>query len=335
MPLARNRSRRSSIDIWPGFVDALAQLLMVIIFILLVFTAGQFLLSDALSGRDKALKELQQQLSELSDLLSLERVANADLRASAASLSVQLQAALAERDALNAQVAGLGGRTAEAEKALTAEQETSRAARAQVEQLSASIAALREQLAKISAALDLSETKGKEQQAQIAELGRRLNLALASKVQELARYRSEFFGRLREIIGDRSDIRIVGDRFVFQSEVLFTQGSAELADTAKQQLDPVITALKAISEKIPADINWVLRIDGHTDRRPISTAQFPSNWELSAARAISVVRYAISQGIPPNRLVAAGFADNQPLDAAAGEEAYRRNRRIELKLTER
>jgi chemotaxis protein MotB len=154
-------------------------------------------------------------------------------------------------------------------------------------------------------------------------------------VQELARYRSEFFGRLREIIGDRSDIRIVGDRFVFQSEVLFTQGSAELADTAKQQLDPVITALKAISEKIPADINWVLRIDGHTDRRPISTAQFPSNWELSAARAISVVRYAISQGIPPNRLVAAGFADNQPLDAAAGEEAYRRNRRIELKLTER
>jgi chemotaxis protein MotB len=181
----------------------------------------------------------------------------------------------------------------------------------------------------------VSELKGKDQQAQIAELGRRLNLALASKVQELARFRSEFFGRLREIIGDRADIRIVGDRFVFQSEVLFAPGNAELGDPAKQRLDPVISALKAISEKIPSDINWVLRIDGHTDRRPISTAQFPSNWELSAARAISVVRYAVSQGIPPNRLAAAGFADNQPLDPGAGEEAYRRNRRIELKLTER
>lgn len=332
MALASRRSRRPSIDIWPGFVDALAQLLMVIIFILLVFTAGQFLLSDALSGRDKALQELQQKLSELTDLLALERVANEDLRASAASLSTQLQAALAERDALTTQ---LGGRAAEAEKALAAEQEISRAARAQVEQLTASIAALREQLAKIAAALDVSELKAKDQQAQIAELGRRLNMALASKVQELARFRSEFFGRLREIIGDRADIRIVGDRFVFQSEVLFAPGNAELADAAKQQLDPVIAALKAISEKIPSDINWVLRVDGHTDRRPISNLQFPSNWELSAARAISVVRYAVSQGIPPNRLAAAGFADNQPLDPGAGEEAYRRNRRIELKLTER
>jgi chemotaxis protein MotB len=332
MALASRRSRRPSIDIWPGFVDALAQLLMVIIFILLVFTAGQFLLSDALSGRDKALQELQQKLSELTDLLALERVANEDLRTSAASLSTQLQAALAERDALTTQ---LGGRAAEAEKALAAEQEISRAARAQVEQLTASIAALREQLAKIAAALDVSELKAKDQQAQIAELGRRLNMALASKVQELARFRSEFFGRLREIIGDRADIRIVGDRFVFQSEVLFAPGNAELADAAKQQLDPVIAALKAISEKIPSDINWVLRVDGHTDRRPISNLQFPSNWELSAARAISVVRYAVSQGIPPNRLAAAGFADNQPLDPGAGEEAYRRNRRIELKLTER
>jgi chemotaxis protein MotB len=308
---------------------------MVIIFILLVFTAGQFLLSDALSGRDKALQELQQKLSELTDLLALERNANADLQANTASLSNQLKAALAERDALATQLGGLGGRAEEAEKALDAEQEKSRAARAQVEQLTASIAALREQLAKIAAALDVSELKAKDQQAQIAELGRRLNLALASKVQELARFRSEFFGRLREIIGDRADIRIVGDRFVFQSEVLFAPGNAELADAAKQQLDPVIAALKAISEKIPTDINWVLRVDGHTDRRPISNAQFPSNWELSAARAISVVRYAVSQGIPPNRLAAAGFADNQPLDTGAGEEAYRRNRRIELKLTER
>jgi chemotaxis protein MotB len=335
MPLASRRSRRPSIDIWPGFVDALAQLLMVIIFILLVFTAGQFFLADALTGRDKALKELQQQVSELSDLLALERTANEDLRASAASLAARLKAAQGERDTLAAQFGARAEAVAKAEQALAAEQQTSAAARAQVEQLSASIAALREQLAQIAAALDLSEAKAKDQQTQIAELGRRLNLALATKVQELARYRSEFFGRLREIIGNRADIRIVGDRFVFQSEVLFAQGSADLADTAKQQLDPVIAALQEIAGKIPQDINWILRVDGHTDRRPISTAQFPSNWELSAARAISVVRYAIAQGIPPNRLAAAGFADRQPLDPADGEEAFRRNRRIEMKLTER
>jgi chemotaxis protein MotB len=363
MPLARRQSRRSSIDIWPGFVDALAQLLMVIIFILLVFTAGQFLLSDALSGRDKALKELQQQVSQLSELLALERSTTADLRASTASLGAQLATATGERDALKAQIADLSAKATQetaladqasaqmreataqlgalrdraerAEKALSAEQQVSAAARAQVEQLTASIAALREQLAKIAAALDVSESKVKDQQATIADLGRRLNLALASKVQELARFRSEFFGRLREIIGDRPDIRIVGDRFVFQSEVLFTPGNADLADAAKHQLDPVIAALKDISEKIPKDINWVLRVDGHTDRRPISNAQFASNWELSSARAISVVRYAISQGIPGNRLVAAGFADNQPLEPGDGEDAFRRNRRIELKLTER
>ncbi len=363
MALASRRSRRSSIDIWPGFVDALAQLLMVIIFILLVFTAGQFFLADTLSGRDKALAQLQQQVSELSNLLSLERSASEQLRANAASLSTQLKATLAERDSLSSQVAALAAQAKEAqvqadqasgqlndansqlgalreraeraEKALAGEQETSAAARAQVEQLAASVAALREQLAQIAAALDVSEAKVKDQQTQIADLGRRLNLALATKVQELSRFRSEFFGRLREIIGDRKDIRIVGDRFIFQSEVLFPQGSAELSDAAKPQLDPVIAALKEIADKIPSDINWVLRVDGHTDRRPISNAQFPSNWELSTARAISVVRYMMAQGIPPNRLAAAGFADNQTIDSADTEEAYRRNRRIELKLTER
>ena len=429
MPLASRRSRRSNIDIWPGFVDALAQLLMVIIFILLVFTAGQFFLSDALSGRDKALRELEQQISELSDLLALER-------ASAATLSSQLQASLAERDALTTQVATLAARAAEeaaradqlsgqlrdanalvgadkqrielqlreleslrrdiaalktvraeleskvaglaaaqrdAERAagalrdrskelearLAASQERTvlaqkeiddrdirlralgeraeqaNRARTQVEQLSASVAALREQLARIAAALELSESKVRDQQTQIADLGKRLNLALATKVQELARYRSEFFGRLREIIGDRADVRVVGDRFVFQSEVLFAAGNADLGEPARQQLDPVIAALQEISRKIPKDLSWVLRVDGHTDRRPISNAQFASNWELSTARAISVVRYAMSQGVPPNRLAAAGFADNQPLDSGDSEDAYRRNRRIELKLTER
>jgi len=424
MAIAPRSSRRSSIDIWPGFVDALAQLLMVIIFILLVFTAGQFYLSEALSGRDQALLRLQQQVNELGDLLALERRATEDLRVGAADLSAQLASSLAERDRVTGQLrdtdailsadkekielqlreieslrrdldalksvradlegkvaalaqqqaqqdlAALRDRTKElearlaaerertslaqkeidardirlrevasradrAEQGLTAEKQISRNALARVDQLNAQLAALREQLSHIAAALDVSEAKVKEQQGQIVELGKRLNLALVNKVEELARYRSEFFGRLRQILGDRSDIRVVGDRFVFQSEVLFAPGSADLTDEAKKELAPVIGALKDISAKIPQEINWILRIDGHTDRRPISNPQFPSNWELSTARALSVVRFAIDEGIPATRLAAAGFADKQPIDPRAADDAYRRNRRIELKLTER
>ena len=341
----RSRRARSSIDIWPGFVDALAQLLMVIIFMLLVFTAGQFFLSDALSGRDKALQELQQQVSELSGLLALERSAAENLRAEAAAVSTRLQATLAERDAAQAQLAELAAKSQE--QAAQAAQLSGQLARQRP-----SSGALRDarragregavrraaekrrrprpgraaergrsprcasSWRKIAAALDVSEAKVKEQQTQIADLGKRLNLALASKVQELARYRSEFFGRLREIIGDRPDIRIVGDRFVFQSEVLFAPGSAELGDGAKQQLDPVIAALKEISDKIPKELNWVLRVDGHTDRRPISNAQFRRTGSCRRRARSRSCSTSIAQGVPANRLAAAGFADNQPLDTA-------------------
>ncbi len=335
MPVARRNPRRSSIDIWPGFVDALSQLLMVIIFIVLVFTAGQFYLSAALSGRDEALHKLQQQIDQLADLLSLEKRSNADLGQSAAQLTAQLKTARAERDQLTAKVAELTGKADRAAGALDTEKQLSADALAQVERLNAQIAALRQQLSAIAAALDISESKVKTQQLQIADLGAKLNIALASKVEELARYRSEFFGRLREILGNRQDIRIVGDRFVFQSEVLFAPGNADLSDAAKKELDPVIAALKQIAAEIPPDINWILLVNGHTDHRPIGTPQFPSNWELSTARALSVVRYAISQGIPADRLAAAGFADTQPIDPNDTPDAYSRNRRIELKLTER
>ena len=349
MPLQSRNSRRSSIDIWPGFVDALSQLLMVIIFILLVFTAGQFYLSDALSGRDQALKKLQRQVNGLADLLALERRSNTELRHSAAATAARLKATLAERDRLKAQVADLSARqqaattqiaaaTARAEtaeQALAGEKEISSSALAQVAALNQQIAALRDQLSQIAAALDISNAKVKQQQAQIVDLGKRLNLALANKVQELARYRSEFFGRLRKILGNRPDIRIVGDRFVFQSEVLFAPGSAELTDPAKKELDQVFTALKEIAAEIPPGLKWILQVDGFTDSRPIHTAQFPSNWELSAARAISVVRFAIAEGIPPQRVSAEGFGDKQPIAPGNTPQAYRLNRRIELKLTER
>ncbi len=356
MAIAPRHSRRPSIDIWPGFVDALSQLLMVIIFILLVFTAGQFYLSAALSGRDQALHKLQHQVDELADLLALEKRTNNELRLGAGQLSAQLKSAQSERDQLTARIAGLtakvqqagaradqlAGQLAAANAAanadqgkIAAEKQLSSNALAEVDALNAQIAALREQLTRIAAALDISEAKVTAQQAKITDLGQRLNVALVNKVEELARYRSEFFGRLREILGNRPGIRIVGDRFVFQSEVLFAPGSAELSDDAKKALDPVIAALKQIEPEIPADINWILRVDGHTDHRPIATAQFPSNWELSTARALSVVRYAIAQGIPADRVAATGFADTQPVDPGDTPDAYRRNRRIELRLTER
>jgi chemotaxis protein MotB len=335
MALGRARTRRSSIDIWPGFVDALAQLLMVIIFILLVFTVGQFYLSDALSGRDQALKELQQKISALADELALEKQSSETLRGNAAALAAQLKAA---QDELNAKLSAAGQLSDQAkdlQNRLAAEQQTSQAARAQVELLTAEIAALKDQLAKVAAALDVSNKTVQDQQGQLVELGKKLNLALATKVEELAKYRSEFFGKLKEILGDRPDIRVVGDRFVFQAEVLFAPGKADLTPGAKQQLAPVFAALKQIAAQIPPDLNWVLRVDGHTDHRPIHSDQFDSNWELSTERAISVVRYAIEQGIPANRLAATGFADNQPIDTGNGEDAYQHNRRIELKLTER
>ncbi len=377
MALIARRQRRPSIDIWPGFVDALSQLLMVIIFILLIFTAAQFYLSEALSGREQVLKQLQQQVNQLADLLSLERHANADLRGTLGAQKSQIAEQLRKLQRLQADVAGLQGeradltakagalaaaqqqseqrskdleaqlaaaaqqnselgiRAAQAEQAVAAEKEISKGALAQVDALNAQVAALREQLSRISAALDLANAKVNEQQGQIVDLGRRLNLALVSKVEELSRYRSEFFGRLRQILGNQPGIRIVGDRFVFQSEVLFTPGSAELSEAAKAQLDQVIAALKEIAAKIPPDIDWILRVDGHTDHRPISNAQFASNWELSTARAISVVRYAIDKGLPADRLAAAGFADTRPIDPGNTPEAYRRNRRIELRLTEK
>jgi chemotaxis protein MotB len=341
MAIPSRRQRRSSIDIWPGFVDALSQLVMVIVFVLLVFTAGQFYLSDALSGRDQALQRLSQQVNELSDLLALERKANADLRLNVAQLTSQLTAVNAERDKLTNRVAELsdkadqaGGKAADAQQQIAERDAKLAQAQSTIDQLNQNILALRQQLAQIAAALDASEAKNKDQQVQIADLGKRLNAALATKVEELAKFRSEFFGTLRQVLGDRPDIRIVGDRFVFQSEVLFPIASADLTDDAKQRLQLVANALKEISAKIPSNIDWVLQVDGFTDKRPINTPQFPSNWELSTARAISVVRFFIDQGIPPGRLSAAGFGEFQPLDPGNTEAAFSRNRRIELKLTE-
>ncbi len=337
MALAR-RSRERGIDYWPGFVDALSTLILGIVFLLSVFVIVQFFLSQEVTGKDTALQRLNAQLAQLTELLSLEKVGKANLEDTLASLRANLALAETERDRLKSTNEGLasgGSRTNELTAQLDSQKNLTSRAMAQVELLNQQIAALRRQLAALESALEVSENKDKDAQARIADLGQRLNLALAQRVQELSRFRSEFFGRLRAILGDRPDIRVVGDRFVFQSEVFFDPGQAVLQPGGRAELDKLAAALVELDRQIPKDIAWVLRVDGHTDVRPIASAQFPSNWELSSARAISVVQYLMSRGISPQRLVAAGFGEFQPLDTATTDDAYRRNRRIELKLTER
>jgi chemotaxis protein MotB len=436
---AMSRGRRREFNAWPGYVDVLSTLLMVVIFVLMVFVIAQVFLSRALTGSQDALAELQTQLAALSNTLAMRVDEKEKLSAQLTELSSTLAAVTARRDDLSQQLtvvigerdalkkerdayaaelgaaelddrakADLAAKAKEIEEAyktveadrekitallrdiavleslrdemarkllaqedalkeadatrkatedelkkaelslslseeekkktssdLIEEKKISESARLQMAMLNQQLLELRNQIATLNAALDASEQKAKDQEVQIADLGSRLNAALANKVAELASYRSEFFGRLKEVLGERPDIQVVGDRFVFQSEVLFDVASADIAEAGKAQLAGFAKTLLEISAKIPNDIDWILRVDGHTDARPIATYQFASNWELSSARAIAVVKYLASQGVPPNRLVAAGFAENRPLDTSGSEEAYRRNRRIELKLDQR
>ena len=342
MALARTRRSESGMNYWPGFVDALSTLILSIIFILTVFVVVQFYLQQEVAGKDTALTRLNAQIAQLTELLSMEKSGKANLEDQLAQLRASLAGAESDRDKYQGLAAGAGagaaaaqGKVNELAGQLDGEKKISSHALAQVEILNQQIAAIRRQLAAIEAALDASEKKDKESQNKIANLGQRLNLALAQKVQELTKYRSDFFGKLRQILGERPDMRIVGDRFVLQSEVFFDTGKADLKPEGDEELDKVAGALIELEKQIPPDIAWVLRVDGHTDVRPVTGGVFKSNWNLSAARAIAVVQYLIAKGVAPQRLVAAGFGEFQPIDTDTTEEAYRRNRRIEFKLTER
>ena len=436
----RSYRRSSSSNIWPGFVDAISTLLIIVIFLLMVFTIAQFFLSEILTGRNDALDRLNRQIAELGEVLALEKKSNEDLRQEISQLSTELQGSISARDQLQHSLAAMTGerdrlaeslsvksrelaidrekirvqlatlqslkndiealkkvrkeletkvgslaasleksrtdltaardrskqlearlataeeRTALAQKeiekrdvrlnkmqdaavksakSLQDEKELSKKAQSRVALLNQQIAALRQQLARISSALEASEAKARSQNVQIINLGKRLNEALANKVQELARFRSEFFGKLRQALGNTKGVRVEGDRFVFQSEVLFPSSSADLFGAGEQQINQLAGTLKDIASRIPKDVDWILRVDGHTDSRPIRTARFPSNWELSSARAIAVVKKLIAQGIPPHRLAATGFGEFRPLEAGPGAAALSRNRRIEFKLTGR
>ncbi len=341
MALSRGR-RYEAVNYWPGFVDALSTMLLVIIFLLSVFMLAQFFLSREVSGKDEALARLNQQIEELTNLLALERTQKSSDETKISALTATLDSAEREQKRLKdaaaegAAAADAGARAAAATSALDEQKEISARALAQVDVLNQQIAALRKQLAAIEDALSASEAANKESQSKIADLGARLNVALAQKVQELNRYRSDFFGRLRQILGSRPDIRVVGDRFVFESSVLFDVGKADISGAGKQSLDTLASAVLDLEREIPPDIPWILRVDGHTDNRPLTGAgQYKSNWELSAARAVAVVQYLISKGVEPDRLAAAGFGEFQPIDQGTDEDSLARNRRIELKLTER
>src|SRR6202000_1532774 len=331
MSLARARRSESGFNYWPGFVDALSTLVLSIVFLLLVFLVVQFFLSQEVTGKDKALEQLNAKIAQLNDLLSLEKLGKISLDDQVSQLKAGLASAESERDRVKGLYDGLAGandaagRATELNKALDSEKRVPARALPQIEVLNQQISALRRQFAALEEALDASEKRDKESQGRIADLGQRLNVALAQRVQELSRFRSEFFGRLRAILRNRPDIRIVGDRFVFQSEVFFDTGQAQLLPEGRAELDKVASALLDLDKQIPSEIAWVLRVDGHTDSRPINSPIFKSNWELSSARAIAVVQYLISRGVAPQRLVAAGFAEFQPLDTAQNDEAYTRN----------
>src|SRR5512139_3977382 len=295
MALARARRSESGMNYWPGFVAALSTLILGIIFLLTVFVVVQFYLQQEVAGKDTALGRLNAQIAQLTELLSMEKSGKTNLEDQLAQLRATLATAESERDRLKgaAESAGAGaaaaqGKVSELTSQVEGEKRISARALAQVEVLNQQIAALRRQLAALEQTLDAAEKKDKDSQSRITELGQRLNLALAERVNELKRYRSDFFGKLREILGNRADVRVAGDRFVLQSEVFFDTAKSDLKPEGRAELDKVADALLALEKQIPTDIAWVLRVDGHTDVRPIISA-FNSNWDLSAARAISVV----------------------------------------------
>lgn len=342
--MARGRSRRSGEygEFWPGYVDVLSTLLLVVTFLMSLFMIAQYFATEEASGKDNALKRLTAQISELTSLLSLEKTKSEESQDELSALQASL-AALTEKNAelsgvglnADAQVKSAEGRITSLSTELDQQKQVSNEALSKVDFLNQQMLELRRQIAALNEALDAKEKKVVESDKTITDLGQRLNTALAQQVQELKRYRSDFFGRLRELLKDRKDIRVVGDRFVFESEVLFPSGSATLTPEGLGAMDQLATAIVDLEGQIPKEIDWALQIDGHTDVRPIASTQFPSNWELSTARASSVVKYMISRGVPGNRLVAAGYGEYQPIELGSDDAALQKNRRIELKLTNR
>jgi len=347
--IGSRRRSRSTTNVWPGYVDALSALLMLVIFMLLVYVVSQLFLSQTLSDRNSELARLNLRLSELSQLLGLEQDTTAALEQQMLIVQNSFSDSLAEnedlqqrleasRDQLMRQTADAEARAenlADMNQKLENKDELSNSQQTMIMRLSNQIASLQNQLRQITAALRLQKEMTVDKEDELESVSRRLNTLLAERINQLEQYQSEFFARLRNILAANENIRIVGDRFLLPSELLFASGSALLGAEGKRELDKLAGVLLDVVETIPADLEWILRIDGHTDRIPINTPQFPSNWELSTARAVAVVRYLADQSVPQNRMVAAGFGEFFPVADGTTPEALQENRRIEIKLTDR
>lgn len=347
--IGSRRRSRSSTNVWPGYVDALSALLMLVIFVLMVYVVSQLYLSQTLSDRNSQLVRLNARLSELSELLGLEKDKTAAMEDQMASLQNDYSNSLNRNDALVSQLENTreqlmqqtanadaqAERLASMEQSLADKDEMSASQQAMILRLSNQIASLQGQLREIAAALKLQKNLTAEKESQLKQVSQRLNTLLAERVNQLEQYQSEFFSRLRDILASNDNIRVVGDRFLLPSELLFASGSAELGAEGKRELDKLAGVLLDVVNKIPDDVDWILRVDGHTDIIPINTPKFPSNWELSTARAVAVVRYLAAQGVPEKRMVAAGFGEFFPVAEGTSPEALQKNRRIELKLTDR
>lgn len=349
------RHRHSKIDLWAGFVDVLATVLMVIIFVLMAFVISQAFLTDTINLKDTALQSLNRKIQTLNTSLEEEKKQHSLSR----QQIDQFKTLISD---LEKHIFGMRNDLTYASK-LTGKN----ALKEDTTDILTQLQILKDQLILLNQALESEQQKNQEQSTHITNLSEQLEKTLSEKIVEITElkkeleqyaeknnelegvivekdkklngaiglYRSQFFANLKKAIGNRQDIRIVDDRFVFQSEVLFDKGSADLELEGKRRLDQLANALKDIADKIPTNVNWILRVDGHTDNLPIKTDKFPSNWELSSARAISVVKYLIAKGIPSHHLVAAGFGEFQPLDKGKAEALLSKNRRIEFKLDQR
>jgi len=373
-----NKIRKRQVDYtWPGFVDALSSLLMVIIFVLMIFVLSQFFLSQKMSGQDQALVELRNNLLELGELLSLERETTTELTSQLSILETKiveakknlkkekelvtqfkdeltgqsniislnqseievlkekLETKIQDSFLLKKNISELENRINNKDNDINTKNETINANKKEINKLITASLKLRNKLSQLQTLLSAYKAKDKREKVKTINIGNEMNSALARRVEELQKFKSDFFGRVRELIKGRKEIRIVGDRFVFQSEVLFKVGSDELGIKGQEEMAKLAITLMDIEKSLPTDIDWILQIDGHTDNLPVKKGQnYLDNWELSTKRALSVLRFLIKQGIKPNRLSASGYGSFQPIDKNKTSIARAKNRRIEMKITQ-
>ena len=376
--MALNKIRRRHVDYtWPGFVDALSSLLMVIIFVLMIFVLSQFFLSQKMNGQDEALVKLKTNLIELSELLSIERNVTIELTSSLTSFENKIniiQSKLEQEkikndnnkqklqekektirlsklkiseleeilnkkieEVLNSKntIINLENNLQKRKSEVEIKTDTLKANKEEINKLTAASIQLRNKLSQIQTLLTAYKAKDKKDNVKTLNIGKDLNSALARRVEELQKFKSEFFGRVKELIKDHPEIRIVGDRFVFQSEVLFSIGSVEIGPKGQLEMINLASTLVEIEKSLPTDIDWILQIEGHTDNLPVKEGQtYKDNWELSTKRALSVLRFLIKQGINPNRLSASGYGSFQPIDINNNANARKKNRRIEMTITQ-